>query len=95
MTNFRLLRTERVCRRQFQIDENGRKLSKWVENAVEKGEIAVFKRLISQGRQKVSLCGNGLNTSQMMGSVFVRLENILVKGENARYQQFLLFKQCL
>ena len=24
---------------------------------------SVFKRLVSQGRQKVSLCGNGLNES--------------------------------
>ena len=45
-------------------------LSKQVENTVGKGEIArhnsfsfphsVFKRLVSQGRQEVSLCGNGL-----------------------------------
>ena len=64
MTNFRLFQTERVCRQQFQIDENGRKLSKWVENTVGKGEIArysVFKRLVSHGHQKVSLCGNGSN----------------------------------
>ena len=35
------------------------KLSKWVENTVGKGEI-IFKRLVSQRRQKVSLCRNGL-----------------------------------
>ena len=41
MTNFRLLQTERVCRWQFfKFDENGRKLSKQVENTVGKGEIA-------------------------------------------------------
>ena len=51
----------------FRYDENGRKFSKRVENAVGKGKIAispfptVFKRLVSQGRQKVSLCGNGSN----------------------------------
>ena len=55
----------------LKFDENGRKLSKWVENTVGKGEIAhyeqflllpqCFQRLISQGRQKVSFCGNGLN----------------------------------
>ena len=55
----------------FKFDENGRKLSKREENTVGKGEIACyeqfllfpqsfFKRLVSQGRQKVSLCGNGL-----------------------------------
>ena len=69
MTNFRLFQTERFCRQQFQIDENGRKLSRPVENTVGKGEIAryqqflfshsVFKMLVSQGRQKVSLCGMG------------------------------------
>ena len=40
MTNFRLFQTERVCRRQFQINENGGKFSKWVENTAGKGEIA-------------------------------------------------------
>ena len=54
----------------FKFDENSRKFSKQVENTLGKGEIAhyeqfllshcVFKRLVSQGRQKVSLCGNGL-----------------------------------
>ena len=41
-TNFRLLQTERVCRRNFKFDENGKKLSKQVENTVGKGEIACF-----------------------------------------------------
>ena len=55
----------------FKFDENRRKLSKPVENTVGKGEIACyekfllfpqcFKRLVSQGRQNVSLSGNGLN----------------------------------
>ena len=58
----------------FKFAEKGRKLSKQVENTVGKGEIArtsnfsfshsVFKRLVSQGRQKVLLCGNGLNLHQ-------------------------------
>ena len=58
----------------FKFDENGSKLSKRVENTVGKGEIAllraispfpsVFKKLVSQGHQKVSLCGNGLSLSQ-------------------------------
>ena len=49
----------------FRFDENERKLSKRIENTVGKGEIArysVFKRFVTQGRQKVSLCGNGLKT---------------------------------
>ena len=46
-TNFRLFQTERVCRRQFfRFDENGRKLSKWIENTVGKGEIACYKQFL-------------------------------------------------
>ena len=45
---------------------------------------SVFRRLVSQGRQVVSLCVNGLS----------REENIVGKGENAGYQHFLLFPQC-
>ena len=37
---FRLFQSERVCRRLFKFDENGRKFSKKVENIVRKGEIA-------------------------------------------------------
>ena len=53
-------------------DENGSKLSRRVENIVGKGEIAryeqfllfqqCFQKFVSQGRQKVSLCGNGLKS---------------------------------
>ena len=70
MTNFRLF--QEFADHNFKFDENGRKLSKWVENTEGKREIdpyeqflfshSVFKRLVSQGRQKVSLCGNGLMT---------------------------------
>ena len=46
MTNFRLLQTERVCRRQFQFDENGRKLPKREENNVGKEEIAHYEQFL-------------------------------------------------
>ena len=68
-TNFRLFQTE-FPDDNFKSDINGRKLSKWVENTEGKGEIARYKQFLlfprcvqkafSQGRQKVSLCGNGL-----------------------------------
>ena len=54
----------------FKFDENSRKLSKWVENWKKEKLLvtsnfsfshSVFKRPVSQGRQKLSLCGNGLN----------------------------------
>ena len=50
----------------FKFDKNGRKLSERVENLVTSNSSfshSVFKRLVSQGRQKVLLCGNGLNSS--------------------------------
>ena len=57
-TNSRLFQTERVCRQQFQI------WRKW-QKAIQTGRKQCGKRrncslLVSQGRQKVSLCGNGL-----------------------------------
>ena len=45
-SNFRLFQTERVCRRHFKFDENGREFSKWLENTVEKGEIACYKQFL-------------------------------------------------
>ena len=66
----------------FKFDVNGRKLSKQIENTVGKGEIAryeqfllfpqCFKRLVSQGRQQVSLCGNGLRSNWNMLSFHVK-----------------------
>ena len=58
-TNFRLFQTERVCRLQFEIDENGRKLSKQVENTVGKGEIAHHEQylLVPQCFQKTCFPG--------------------------------------
>ena len=58
----------------LKFEENGRKLFKPVENTVGKKENllvtsnfsfshSVFKGFVSQGRQKVSLCGNGLRCS--------------------------------
>ena len=44
-TNFRLFQTQSVCRLQFRILLKWRgKFSKWVENAVGKGEIACYKQ---------------------------------------------------
>ena len=72
MANFRLFQTERVCRRQFRIwwkwqkdIQTGRKHCGKRRNCSLRENFSfshsVFKRLVSQGLQKVSLCGNGLN----------------------------------
>ena len=73
-TNFRLFQTERICRRQFQIwrkcqkvIQMGRKHCGKRRNcslpAVSPFATVFSKGLFPQGRQKVSLCGNGLNIS--------------------------------
>ena len=46
MTNFILFQTERVCRRQFKFDENGRNSSKRIENTLEKGDIARYEQYL-------------------------------------------------
>ena len=61
-TNFRLFQTERVCRRQFQFDENRRKLSKRVENIVGKGEIARYEQFLLFPRCFQKACFPGVST---------------------------------
>ena len=45
-TNFRLFQIDKFADDNFKFDENGRKLSKWVENTVGKGEIAHHKQFL-------------------------------------------------
>ena len=70
-TNFRLFQTERVCRRQFQIWRKWQKVIQTGRNHTGKRRNcslwanfsfshSVFKTLVSQGGQKVSLCQSGL-----------------------------------
>ena len=47
MTNFRLFRkAKEFADDNFKFDENGRKFSEWVENTVEKGEIALHEQVL-------------------------------------------------
>ena len=105
MTNFRLFQTERVCRRQFQIWRKWQKAIQMGRKHCGKRRNcplraispfpSVFKRLVSQGRQKVSLCGNGLNIYHTILTQWKRpFENIVGKGENAGNQHFHLFPPC-
>ena len=45
-TNFRLFQTEKFADDNFEFNENRRKLSKWVENNVGKGEIARYEQFL-------------------------------------------------
>ena len=56
-TNIRLFQTEKkFADDNFELDDNGRKFSKWVENTVGKGEIARYEQflLFPQCFQKTS-----------------------------------------
>ena len=59
MTNFRLFQTKEFADDNSKFDENGRKLSKRVENTVGKGEIARYEQflLFPQRFQKVCFPG--------------------------------------
>ena len=45
-TNFGLFWTEKFADDNFKFDENGRKLSKWVEDTVGKGSIARYEQFL-------------------------------------------------
>ena len=80
-TNFILFQTERVCRRHFNFDENGRKFSKWVENTEGKEEIACHEQFL-------------LFPTVFSKDLFVlqtRKNQVFRKGEIAHDEQFLLF----
>ena len=86
-TNFRLFQTEKeFADNNFKFDENGRKLSKWVENTVGKGEIARYEQflLFPQCFQKACFQGasKGVNVWEWVKSLLLTkrqtldLENI-------------------
>ena len=70
----------------FKFDENTRKFSKRVENTVGKGEIAhyeqfllfpqCFQKACFPGASKVSLCGNGLNSTCCLNYKYAEISNL-------------------
>ena len=46
MTNFRLVQIEMSADDNFKFDENSKKFSEWVENTVDKGEIAHYEQFL-------------------------------------------------
>ena len=128
-TNFGLFKTERVCRRQFQI------WRKWWKKIIQSGRktrgkrrncslraiypfptVFFFKKYCFPGASKGVIVWEWVNplhhmpffgssnsaaNKSMMSKIRIngvqlsdRVENIVGKGENARYEQFLLFPQC-
>ena len=54
-----------------------------------------FKRLVSQGRQKVSLCGNGLNLSQMSPGFNVSVVQVfLALSQTTNFKLFQIERVC-
>ena len=111
MKNFRLFQIERLCRRQFQIWRKWQKVIPTSRKTLwgkEKLLVmsnfsfshSVFTRLVSQGHQKVSLCGNGLKPYYTIlnfdapseRSLFKNFVKKKKKRDNAINQYFL---QCL
>ena len=56
-------------------------------NSLPNGKILVQSKL-------KAFADNKINVSEKFQFVLGRVENIVVKGENAGYQHFLLFQQC-
>ena len=75
----------------FKFDENGRKLQKWKENTVGKGEItsnfsfshSVFKRIVLQSRKNQGLFGKGLKRNAFL--------TFAGNGARSRYTHLFLF----
>ena len=89
-TNFRLFQTERVCRRQFQIWRKWKKViqtgrkhcgkrRKLLVTSNFSFSNSVFKRLVFQRCQKVSLCGNGLTLFQTSPGFYMSAIQVLWK----------------
>ena len=78
----------------LEFDENGKKFSKWVENTVERGEIAIspLPTLFSIVLYCRHVNNKGLNMVGMMEFVIDSVENI-ENGESPCDQHFLLFPQ--
>ena len=105
-TNFRLCRTERVYRRQFQIWRKWKKVIQTGRKHWEKEKLvitssfsfshSVFKRLVSQGRQKVSLCGNGLIMTIFSSSHWLlpRIKNLETSGLSVTIVKTMVGGKC-
>ena len=84
----------------FKFDENGRKLSKWVENTVGKGETARYEQFLPFQQCFQKACFPGVSKGVIVWE-WVKgfqesdcIENIAKKGEIAHFEQFHLFPQC-
>ena len=60
----RLFQLTEFADNNFKFDENGTKLSKWVENTMGKGEITRYEQFILFPQCFEKDCGNGLTLSQ-------------------------------
>ena len=85
--HFRILQTQRLCRRQ--VNENGRKSFKRVENSVGKGEIARFS--FSHSVFKDLYCRH-IKTRACLGKGF-KLRSILIHSQTIKKKSVTIDKQ--
>ena len=83
MTKFRLFKLKVLADDSFEFDENGRKFSRQVENALGMGEIARNVHRLTT----FELDENGRKFSKWV-------ENTVGKGEVALFKLYLFFPQC-
>ena len=78
-TNFRLFQTKKIADENFKFDENGRKLSKQVENTVGKGEIARYEQFLLFPQYFLKACFPGVSEGVIVWE-WVKMSIYGVKG---------------
>ena len=68
----------------LKFDENGRKLSKRIENTVRKGKIARYKQFLLFPQYFQKACFPGASKGVIVWEWVIRVENTVGKGEIAR-----------
>ena len=67
----------------FKVDENGRKLSKWVENTVGKGEIASYEQFLLSPQCFQKACFPGVS-KRVIGWEWVKMVEGEIAGDHLK-----------
>ena len=88
-TNFRLFQLKEFADDNFKFDENGRKLSKQVENTVGKGEIACYEQFRLSPQCFKQACFSGASKGVI---VWEWVKHCLKHKDTQNWADFLLCK---